>query len=929
MAAPTQFLPWLRRGLATTIVEQAVDGLVGAASASAQIDLTVTATPIGGGGDDVRPVAPHLVRLLGPGHVTGIAASEVVRTEPVDGLADFEPNYFCQIELASPDLPWRFTPGAPDDADRLQPWIALVVVEDREGVTLETGGPGLPVLHVDDAGRELPPPDDVWAWAHVQVEHDLAGGVEAALATAPTAFRSRLLCPRRLEEDRSWIACVVPTFEAGRLAGLGAVGSEAPGPAWSTSGGAELPVYCSWRFRSGPQGDFEALAERLHPVELPADVGQRDLGLTAPGTDLPPGAPITYSGALLSPSATERPWRKEHRAATKDALRTAINVSAVESAAGKAYDPLVDDPVVGPQAYGGRAIRRRVVPPAGREPHWFEELNTEPPHRSIAGLGTAVVRVDQERLMAAAWDTVREVAEANHRLASATAVTAAAAIVERRVVQFDDAALVQFEAPAIAEIVNVPSGPVIDVEPGGPIIGRRRRRATGPVIVDDRIDRSIEVGTGLPSGITGAAFRRIGRTTARRALRHAVASCAPPVTAKFLSDPAGPWAVYRDVAAPFGAAFDDPGSATAERDPARDRQRTRPERLRRRRRVAQPTVAPATPLSTTVRAAIDTTASIATAVRGRITVAGVGSSGALPARLAVDPRFERPLYERLAALSTEYLLPGLGLVPDESVGLLVTNDAFVEAFLAGVNHEMAREFLWREYPTRLDGTWFRRFWNAASGGDDIGAISGWRSSAALGESSQTAAELVVLVNGTLPRRYPDALVYLVEAEWSEIDDVWYRVERIGGDVQTPTLAGRIRPGTVFYGFDLGLTKARGTQNPADAAGYFVVFEEVPHAPRFGLDLGDARRTRADKGTAPAAWSELDWVHVTQASSAQRATFVDLATVDWLFAASARPTNAPDGARDRFGTDSATLARQTLQRPVRMLVHADSMLPEVL
>jgi hypothetical protein len=920
MTTPTQFLPWLRRGLATTIVERAVDGLVGAATASAQIDLTVAATPIGGGDDDVRPVPPHPIRLLGPGHVTAIAAAEVVRTEPVDGLADFEPNYFCHIELASPDLPWRFTPGAPDDSNRLQPWIALVVAEDREGVSLETGGPGLAVLHVDDAGRELPPPNDVWAWAHVQVEHDLAGGVEAALAASPTAFRSRLLCPRRLAEDRAWIACVVPTFEGGRLAGLGAVGSDATGPAWSTAGTAELPVYYSWRFRSGPRGDFEALAERLHPVELPAAVGQRDLGLTVPGAGLPPGAPITFSGALLSPSATERPWRDQHRLATKDALRTAINGSADDVPAGDAYDPLVDDPVVGPQTYGGRAIGRRAVPLPGREPRWFEELNTEPPHRSVAGLGAAIVRRDQERLMAAAWDTVREVAEANRRLASAAAVIAGAAVVERRVMLLDDAALLQFAGPSIAQIIKVPSGPVIDFEPGGPIVRRRRRRPAGRIAVDDRVDRSLEIETGLPSGTTGAAFRRIGRTTARRALHHAVASCAPAVTAKFLADPAGPWAVYRDVVAPLGAELASPPTAAAEQD------RVRPHG--RRRRIAQPTEAPATPLPATVRAAIDPTAAIATAVRNRMTVAGVGTTGPLPVRLAVDPRFGRPLYERLAALSTEYLLPGIGLVADEAVGLLVTNDAFVEAFLVGANHELAREFLWREYPTRLDGTWFRRFWNAAGGADDIGAVSDWWSTAVLGESSQTAAELVVLVNGTLPRRYPDALVYLVEAEWCQVDGVWYRVERLGGDVQTPTLAGRIRPGTVFYGFDLELATARGTTDPHDAAGYFVVFEEVPYAPRFGLDFGDARRTRSQKGTAPATWSELDWVHVTPESSEQRATFVDLGAVDWLFAASARPSNAPDGARDRFGTDSATLARQTLQRPMRMLVHADSMLPAV-
>ncbi|MEH1031114.1 hypothetical protein V6W11_25515 [Micromonospora profundi] len=912
--ATTQFLPWLRRGLATTIAEPAVDGLVTTATSSAVVELAVTGSPVGGGADEVRAVAPHLVRLLGPGNITGIAAGEVLRTDPVDGLGDFEPNFFCLLELVSPDLPWRFTPGAPDASNRLQPWIALVVVEDREGVRLEARGPGAPVLVIDDVARELPPAADVWAWAHVQVEHDLGGGVEAALAEAATAFRSRLLCPRRLTEDRAWIACVVPTFEAGRLAGLGSVESGAPGPAWGSSGATELPVYHSWRFRSGPRGDFEALAERLHPVSLPPEVGQRDLGLSRPGAGLPPGGPVTYSGALISYRARSRPWPEEHRLATQDALRKAVNSSEAETPVGAGYDPLVDDPVVGPQAYGGRAIGLRRVPLADHEPRWFEELNTRPPYRAVAGLGAAVVRRDQERLMDAAWDTVREVAEANHRLASAAAVTKAAAILEGRLLAFDDATLVQFEAPAMSAILSVGGGPLVDPR-------RWRRRPLRP-IARDLPDRTVEVETGLPSGITGAAFRRIGRTTARRALRRPVPSCAPSVTAKFLTDPTGLWGTYRDVVAPVGAEFDDPAGTSAGRIRARDGDR------RRRLRVAQPTVPPTTPLPATVRAAIDAPAVIAAGVRSVVTVAGIGTVGALPSRLSVDPRFDRPLYERLCALSTEYLLPGIGLVPDESVGLLRTNGAFVEAFLVAANHELAREFRWREYPTALDGTWLRRFWNAAGGGDDIGAVSGWRRTASLGGSSQTSADLVVLVNGTLPRRYPEALVYLVEAQWSRIDGAWHRVERIGGDVQTPTLAGRIQPGSVFYGFDLDAETARGTTDPDEPAGYFVVFEEVPHAPRFGLDLGDATRTRDDKGTAPATWNELDWVHVTPAAAQQRATFVDLGAVDWLFAASARPTNGPDGARDRFGTDSATLARQTLQRPVRMLIHADSMLPEL-
>ena len=39
-----------------------------------------------------------------------------------------------------------------------------------------------------------------------------------------------------------------------------------------------------------------------------------------------------------------------------------------------------------------------------------------------------------------------------------------------------------------------------------------------------------------------------------------------------------------------------------------------------------------------------------------------------------------------------------------------TNNRFIEAYLVGLNHEMARELLWREYPTDQRGTYFSSFW---------------------------------------------------------------------------------------------------------------------------------------------------------------------------------------------------------------------------
>ena len=91
-----RFLPWLRRGLARSI--QAGDGY-----ATMQFSLKV-------GGELVS----QTLRVRSPGDVVGIDPTQVVRTDPRPGTVHFEPNYFPAIEFAMPDLPWLFTPAAPD-----------------------------------------------------------------------------------------------------------------------------------------------------------------------------------------------------------------------------------------------------------------------------------------------------------------------------------------------------------------------------------------------------------------------------------------------------------------------------------------------------------------------------------------------------------------------------------------------------------------------------------------------------------------------------------------------------------------------------------------------------------------------------------------------------------------------------------------------
>jgi hypothetical protein len=68
-------------------------------------------------------------------------------------------------------------------------------------------------------------------------------------------------------------------------------------------------------------------------------------------------------------------------------------------------------------------------------------------------------------------------------------------------------------------------------------------------------------------------------------------------------------------------------------------------------------------------------------------------------RVMACPQFTAPLAMALKIAHPDWLLPGLGNFPDNSVTVLKADGAFVEAFLAGANHEMNREFLWRGYPT--------------------------------------------------------------------------------------------------------------------------------------------------------------------------------------------------------------------------------------
>lgn len=1016
------FLPWLHRGMAAGIAEPSVDGHPVAEAATVRVTITVS----DGSGRAVASPAAQAMTLQGSGDVVGLSPGQIGRCDPAPDSRDAEPNYFASVELATADLPWMFTPAAPA-GDRLVPWLALVVVtDDADNRLVTSAGSPLPTLAVADPSQ-LPDLSEAWSWAHAQTSADLSGtSVADAFADEPERFLARLVCPRRLDPDTAYLAAVVPTFEAGRRAGLGLpapAGADTSVAGWwqawaADPGPVTLPVYHSWRFRTGPRGDFEQLVRRLRPRELDAGTADFDIGRSGSDRLLPrPPAPVVVSwkGALVSPAARVRPWPQAHADTFREAMRVLVNETlspagtrAGPSDAGRGapdYDPAIDDPVVGPPAYGSYATGADRVPPPPpqgqepgdrHEPVWLSELNLDPVHRSAAALGADVVRRHQEALMADAWRQATPLTHINRVLNWSRL---AAEVGERQVARVSrrsDAAMLLTAAPALRRL---------RVADATTAAGRLAQTSVPTAAVSTAYQRLAR-----PGGPVGRA-RGTGRDTSRRT-NPAVAT-----TGRYLADPVGALAhavLVRPAQTQVAAETLLVGVPTGvETDPgARARRATRPARspgkrvaepflpsrnqpyLRRREDLPGRTVQPmpqrfASPgtwepvrdrvvsvpvlggdtgalggLADEIRAALRPTQTLAGKLSDRVRAPGAPfAAGRIPSALQAEPQFSYPLYEWLRAIDPEFLLPGVGEVPDDTVGLTETNAAFVEAFLVGANYELFREFLWREYPAAPGGTWLRTFWDAGAGAEpDIGAVSGWRTGSrgsgnSLGDHQGGVAadgSLVLVIKGELFRKYPDTVIYATRGVWNAdrvladgtvVAEGTVRDEALTGDGapaerKDPLFGGVLDRSTIFLGFDLTAAAALGPVDAAgnpvpggagDDGGWFFVFEEQPAAPRFGLDTGRARQAGADPDQLPRHWRNASWYHLVDDAGALGG--LTHATAGGRLAGTrTRPyedpaVGDPNTFSAAWGTDSAEMARITLQRPVRMLVHASAMLPQ--
>ena len=90
-------------------------------------------------------------------------------------ITNFEPNYLAAIDFYDEDFPWRYTPVAPDT-----PGIGCgrgsccVVLEEDEFEDGTKNADGRCRYITVAMPHEFPPADELWAWAHVHVNADVA-----------------------------------------------------------------------------------------------------------------------------------------------------------------------------------------------------------------------------------------------------------------------------------------------------------------------------------------------------------------------------------------------------------------------------------------------------------------------------------------------------------------------------------------------------------------------------------------------------------------------------------------------------------------------------------------------------------------------------------------------------------------------------------
>jgi len=288
-------------------------------------------------------------------------------------------------------------------------------------------------------------------------------------------------------------------------------------------------------------------------------------------------------------------------------------------------------------------------------------------------------------------------------------------------------------------------------------------------------------------------------------------------------------------------------------------------------------------------------------------------------RVMAYPRIAAPMYKPLADKMRDAFLPGADDIPNDFVLLLGTNPRFVESYMAGLNHEMGRELLWRGYPTDQRGTPFRQFWARLDGKTDIEPIHLWTYWKQIGSQGAADAEqktwLVLLIRGELLKRFPNTVIYAQRRSTADPRKLATLAEfpagtKIDDIIQHPVFTGVLPPDMTFVGFPI---------TPEHRTEWCFVLEEQMTEPRFGFDETDSRRARPNPPTF--TWKDVLWSDIGAPPVASGGHFqlIDVMQANARVKAELQLSGA---------SHAAALARALMQRPFRGFWVGDDLVPQV-
>lgn len=980
------FLSWYKKGIGNYVTEQENFGNIISNPVKGRPELKAFVDLASPGAPTVR--FERTLQFIGPGEVMGIDRRMIVRTEPANGINDFEPTYLPFIEFYEEDFLWRHTPAKPRtdaEKDKLRPWLLLLVLENSATnseftIQVPSVSRPVPILELNDPSllnTIVHPPSQHWAWAHVQfldATNINAGTAKNVIDTRPDNSVCRLVSSRKLKINTSYTAFVVPAFETGRRAGRGDAESDIQGviaqeASWGQNQ-SEFPIYHQWNFNTGSEGDFEKLVGKLEPLNADSDLGTREMDITSPGYGLEAkvsGTGLVHlEGALAPPTFTHDPilakqggegfathladltnYSFEQQAETSSSSYIDFATFLADEYPNVFVDPssIDDDPVVAPPTYGQwYAMVKKVSPfelDSQNEPtnilttDWVHKLNTDVRYRAVAGIGAKVVRSKQEELMEEAWKQIGEVNAANNLIRQAElAKLVNKSIFEKHVLSSSEEKRLQLYSKSLGKIsssngtflkdLTDSAMPNASVDSGFKKISRanspinKRLKLAQMTPIDQKLLLS-----GLSSNTTITAAPVLATPVESDPVGIVTAAVNDENTVVNTSNPPNSSSEYGSAYSSFnqGNALGNIASQVSVFTNTVNTAYTD---------IANLDPKPALTLSTTVpllQNKISPANAISERLKKKLSVLG-GSNVYAEANkpIMAYPKFTEPMYADLLKLSSDYLVPNLGQYPNNIITVLKTNRAFIESYMMGLNHEMGRELLWREYPTDQRGSYFRQFWNVTDNGiginfdPDIKELHLWQTNN-LGANHEPSRfttdesdQAVLLIRGDLLRKYPNVLVYAQRAAFQTdgANQPMYTASRLlapsdPSNIVFPIFKAGIGSDVQLLGFDFTINDAKGDIiGPSYDPGWFFVFRERPGQIRFGLDDD----VNALSGTTLNSWDDLAWQNLGNPES------IDL-------------NNFPSGpAQPNPLSSSASLASILFQKPVKVAFHASDMLHNI-